>query len=296
MRILIVGAGATGGSFGAKLIEAGRDVTFLVRERRAERLKAEGLRFADPQGERSLAVNAVTAIAKADHYDLVIVALKAPELEPAIEQLAPAVGPETRILPLLNGMDHLRTLEDSFPGKVLGGLVQIVATVEETGLVRQMTSLSTMTVGALDGGNLNPVIVRALDVPGVELATSTDIIGRMWAKWAFIAAAGIACCLFRAPVGRILEAGGRPVVESIIAETESVATAAGYRVSEQDHGVSTSILTEEGSGFTSSLYRDLQHGHPVEAEHILGALAERARALDIATPLLDLVLIQIRSQ
>ncbi|TJY64155.1 ketopantoate reductase family protein [Arthrobacter sp. CAU 1506] len=295
MRILIAGAGATGGSFGARLIEAGRDVTFLVRPRRAEVLARDGLTLDAPDGRRTLQANIVTAIEPGDHYDLLIVAVKAPALAEVIHDAAPAVGQETMILPLLNGMDHLDALQAAYPGQVLGGLVKIVATLDEAGGVLQMTPLSTMTVGTLDGSTLKAEIPSALNVPGIELTVVNDVLTRLWEKWAFIASAGVITCLFRGNIGDILAAGGEEHILRAIAETEEVARSAGHAVSTASHAQSVGLLTEPGSSFTSSLYRDLQHGDPVEAEHILGGLAARARKLHVATPLLDATLLQMRT-
>lgn len=132
-------------------------------------------------------------------------------------------------------------------------------------------------------------------MPGVDFSVVDDIMGALWDKWAFIAAAGIVNCLFRAPVGRIMEAGGQSKILDAISETEAVAAAAGHPVSDAAHAQAVGILTEPGSAFTSSLYRDLSAGLPSEAEHILGDLARRARELNVPTPLLDLTLIQIRA-
>ena len=295
MRILITGAGATGGGYGVRLIEAGRNVTFLVRPRRAEVLARDGLTLDAPDGRRTLQAKAVTAIEPGDHYDLVIAAVKAPALAEVLRTAAPAIGPETMILPVLNGMDHLDTLQAAYPGQVLGGLVKIVATLDEAGAILQMTTLSTMTVGTLDGSPLRGDIKEALNVPGVALTVDGDVVTRLWEKWAFIASAGVITCLFRGNIGDIIAAGGEGHILQAIAETEEVARTAGHAVSAASHAQSIGLLTEPGSSFTSSLYRDLQHGDPVEAEHILGGLAARARGLHVATPLLDAALLQMRT-
>jgi 2-dehydropantoate 2-reductase len=106
MRILIAGAGATGRYFGARLTQAGRNVTFLVHPRRAEQLR-DGLRLIGPGGEETVPVATVTAEALPGIYDLVIVAVKAGALPTVMEQVAPAMGEDTIILPFLNGMAHL---------------------------------------------------------------------------------------------------------------------------------------------------------------------------------------------
>lgn len=294
MRILIVGAGGTGGAFGTRLQEAGRDVTYLVRERRADALRRDGLRFVSPDGDRTHPVQTIVAGEPADPFDLVLITVKAAGLESAIADVQPYVGPDAPVLPVLNGMAHMERLEREFPGRVLGGLAKIVATLDGD-TVRQLTGLSTLTVGALDNAEVPAPIVEALDVPGIELSVSDDVIGALWEKWAFIAAAGVVTCLFRGPVGRIIDAGGLPKIHEAIAELEAVAAAAGHPVSDAAHAQSLAMLTEPGSAFTSSLYRDLVAGLPTEAEHILGDLARRARDLGVETTLLDLTLIQIRT-
>ncbi|WP_260987176.1 2-dehydropantoate 2-reductase N-terminal domain-containing protein [Kocuria rosea] len=121
MRILIAGAGATGGYFGARLIQAGRNVTFLVRPRLAEQLR-DGLRLNGPGGKETVPVATVTTKDLKGTYDLVVVAVKAGALPTVIDQIAPALGEETMILPFLNGMAHLTALTNRFrAAQVLGG-------------------------------------------------------------------------------------------------------------------------------------------------------------------------------
>lgn len=294
-RTLIIGAGATGGSLGARLITAGQDVTFLVRERRAGQLSADGLHFRAPDVDVAHKVRAVTTLDDADPFDLVIVAVKAPALEAIIPTLAPAIGPETCIVPLLNGMAHIDLLERAFPGQVLGGIVKIVATLDEDATVVQMTPLCTLTVGGLLGEAVPDKIRQTLDVDGIALDIVDDVASRLWEKWAFIAAAGVITCLFRGTIGDILAAGGEAQILRAIAECEQIAEAAGHPVSEAGHAQSLGLLNAPGSAFTSSLYRDLQHGDPVEAEHIIGDLATRGVALNAPAPLLNAALLQLRT-
>jgi len=294
-RTLIIGAGATGGALGARLISAGQDVTFLVRERRAAQLAADGLRFRAPDVNVVHTARTVTSLDDTDPFDLVIVAVKAPALEAIIPKLAPAIRPETRIVPLLNGMAHIELLERAFSGQVLGGIVKIVATLEEDATVVQMTPLCNLIVGGLHGEAVAEEIRRTLDVDGIALDIVDDVASRLWEKWAFIAAAGVIACLFRGTIGDILTAGGEAQILQAIMECEQIAEAAGHPVSVAGHAQSLGLLTEPGSAFTSSLYRDLQHGEPVEAEHIIGDLATRAAALQVPAPLLDAALLQLRT-
>lgn len=293
MRILVVGAGATGGAFGTLLQEAGQDITYLVRPRKQEVLRRDGLRFISPSGDRTHPVQAITA-ADGSTFDLILVTVKATALDGVLGEIGAFVGPGTSIVPILNGMAHVDRLEQLFPGQVLGGLARIVATLDGD-VVRQRTALTSLTIGGLNGRGVPAEVSRALGAPGIDFSVADDIIGALWEKWVFIAAAGIINCLFQAPVGRIIDAGGEAKILEAISETEAVAAAAGHRVTDAGHGQAVGLLTERGSAFTSSLYRDLSAGLPSEAEHILGDLARRSRELNVPTPLLDLTLIQIRA-
>jgi 2-dehydropantoate 2-reductase len=294
MRILIVGAGATGGAFGTLLQEAGRDVTYLVRQGRADRLRRDGLRFVSPGRDRTHQVQTIVAGESAAPFDLVLVTVKAAALEVAVTDMRPYLDSDTYVLPFLNGMAHIDRLEEEFPGQVLGGVVKIFATLDGDA-VRQLAELTTLTIGTLTGANVRKEIVEALDVPGIDLTVSGDILGALWEKWAFIAAAGVITCLFRGSVGKVIDAGGLPKILEAIDELEAVAAKAGHPVSGPGHAQSLAILTAPGSTFTSSLYRDVTANLPAETEHILGDLAKRARQLGVATPLLDLTLIQLRA-
>ncbi|PTT64624.1 ketopantoate reductase family protein [Arthrobacter sp. HMWF013] len=294
MRILVVGAGATGGAFGTLLQEAGRDVTYLVRPRKQEVLRRDGLRFISPTADRTHPVKTITAADRSEAFDLILVTVKATAVEGVLGEIGAFVGPGTSLIPILNGMAHVDRLEQLYPGQVLGGLARIVATLDGD-VVRQQVPLTSLMVGGLNGNPVPPEVSQALDVPAVGFSVVDDVMGALWDKWAFIAAAGIVNCLFRAPVGRIIDAGGKSKILDAISETEAVAAAAGHPVSDAAHAQAAGILTEPGSAFTSSLYRDLSAELPSEAEHILGDLAGRARSLNVPTPLLDLTLIQIRA-
>ena len=127
MRILVVGAGAIGGYFGGRLLQAGRDVTFLVRPKRAAELARDGLVIKSPNGDATLKNPPVVQADKLNEkFDVVLLSCKAFDLDDAIKSFAPAVGPQTAIIPLLNGMRHLDVLDENFgKGRVLGGLCGI---------------------------------------------------------------------------------------------------------------------------------------------------------------------------
>src|ERR1700692_2888278 len=153
MRILVVGAGAIGGYFGGRLLQAGRDVTFLVRPKRAMGLNRDGLVIKSPNGDVTLKnPPTVQADKLAEKFDVVLLSCKAFDLDDAIKSFAPAVGPTTSIIPMLNGMRHLDTLDAKFGReRVLGGLCAIVVTLNDRREVVQLQPPQSLAFGERDG-------------------------------------------------------------------------------------------------------------------------------------------------
>src|SRR6266404_2430993 len=153
MRILVVGAGAIGGYFGGRMLAAGGDVTFLVRPKRAVELADAGLVIKSPHGDVTLKnPPAVQADKLAEKFDVILLSCKAFDLDDAIKSFAPAVGAQTAILPLLNGMRHLDTLDAKFGReRGLGGLCAIAATLNEKREVVQLAPLQSLSFGERDG-------------------------------------------------------------------------------------------------------------------------------------------------
>jgi 2-dehydropantoate 2-reductase len=291
MRVLIAGAGAIGGYFGARLAAAGRDVTFLVRGARAERLRADGLQIAGQDRDFTLRdPKLVSAAGIAGPYDVILLAVKAFALDGALDDLAAAVGPETMIVPVLNGMRHLDVLARRFGQRaVLGGLCVISSTIDERGRIVLLSPSQDLTYGELDGELSERV--RALDATlqnaGFNARASTSILAEMWQKWVMLASLGAITCLMRGTTGDIVAVpGGTEFMSALLAEVAAIAAAAGYPMSEGFIARSRTMNSTPGSGLTSSMYRDLQSGNDVEADQILGDLAERARGFGLASPLL----------
>ena len=153
MRILVVGAGAVGGYFGGRLLEAGRDVTFLVRPRRAAELAKHGLTIRSPVGDfHRPSPPTVLQEDLAEPFDLILLSCKAFDLEGAITSFAKAVGPATAILPLLNGMRHIDRLTERFgPERVLGGQCAISVTLGPDGDIVHFNDWHALSFGELDG-------------------------------------------------------------------------------------------------------------------------------------------------
>lgn len=302
MRILVVGAGATGGYFGARLLEAGRDVTFLVRPARAEKLAAQGLSVRSPVGDLHIdAPKTVTAdgLAGAGPFDLVLLSAKAYDLDTVVADVAPAVGARTAVLPILNGLRHLDVLDRAFGAeRVLGGSCGIVATLTRDGEIRQMTELHTLTYGERDGTRSERVARIEAQMEGArfQARASDKILLEMWEKWVFLATLAGATTLMRAAVGDIVAAPGGPAfIEALHDECQAVAVANGYGAREKVFAGARKMLTAEGSAMTASMLRDIEGNARIEADHIVGDLIERGRANDVATPVLERVLTHLKA-
>jgi 2-dehydropantoate 2-reductase len=298
MRILVIGAGAVGGYFGGRLAEAGRDVTFLVRSRQAETIHNSGLRIVSPHGNAKLQPKLILADQLADSYDLIILCVKAYSLVGAMNDFAAAVGPNTIILPLLNGMRHLELLTRKFgDDKVIGGVCLIAAEVDTGGRIVQLTDIHRLVYGELKRGNSPRMsaLDEAMQGATLEARTSDNILQDMWEKWVLLASLGAATCLMRGNIGEI-EAipGGADLARAFIGECSAIAEACGYAPGPAFLARTEKMLTTRGSALTSSMYRDLSKSAPVEVDQILGDLLERGRKSGVAAPLIEAACANLR--
>ncbi len=297
MRILVVGAGAIGGYFGSRLIAAGREVTFLVRERRAEQLRRSGLVVTSALGDLNLPTPPlVSAQELRDFYDLIIVSSKAYDLEGSIEDFAHGMGPGSRVLPLLNGMRHLDVLDTRFGAqRVLGGLARISSTLDADGRIQQLGSFNALAFGARGASDSRiDEITEALRVPGFEALLSSNILHEMWEKWVFIAAAASTTSLMRATVGDILAADAQDIPLGLLQECSAIAAENGFAPREAASNAGRAVLTTPGSAFTASMLRDIEQGSRIESDHIVGDLLRRSSAA-LQSPLLATAYAHLRA-
>ncbi|WP_435972976.1 ketopantoate reductase family protein [Streptomyces sp. Qhu_M48] len=298
MKILVVGAGATGGYFGAFLARAGQDVTFLVRPARAAALRARGLRVVGRDEEWVLTPRLVTADALDTPYDLVLLSVKSTGLDQAIEDIAPAVGPDTAVVPLLNGLAHVDALNARFGASaVLGGVAKVVTTLDDTGDILRLAPLAQLAFGEQDGTVSARVekIREVLEGAGIDASVPADVMTAMWHKWVFITTFGAVTSLMRGTVGEVYDAPGGPALgPAVLDEAAAVAAAAGHPVAEAERAATLAVVSASGSPMVPSLYRDLTTGRPTEVEHLFGDLTARARAFGVPTPLLDLATLHLR--
>ena len=297
MRALIVGAGSVGGYFGGRLAAAGRDVSFLVRPRRARELSG-GLVIASRGEETVIPVKLLVAGEAVGEFAVVLLAVKAYQLEGAIEDVAAYVSERSVILPVLNGMRHMDALRARFGAdRVLGGVARIATTLDERGRILDQANFHELSYGEWSG-DMSPRM-RAIDQlmkgAGFDARLSTDIEREMWEKWAMLASLGAITCAMDGDIGQVARAaGGIDFVQALLAEVLTTIGAAWRPLSDSLKSQTLSLLTDRSSTLTSSMYRDMKAGQRIEADQIIGDLVARAAARGVATPLLSAALLRLR--
>ncbi len=278
MRILVVGAGSIGGYFGGRLLQAGRDVTFLVRPRRAEQLARTGLSIRSPSGDVDQLAPTVQADALREQFDLILLSCKAYDLPDAMQSFAPAVGPNTAILPMLNGIRHLELLEQRFgAAAVLGGWCAISTTLDAEGRILHLAPTHTLSFGERDGSTTerSRAILAAFTGATFDVRATDVVLQEMWEKWVFIATAAGITCLMRAPVGDIVAAGAADLSTSMLEECAAIAGRQDFAPRPAAMQRNRGMFTAAGSGFTASMLRDVEQGARTEVEHVIGDLLRR---------------------
>lgn len=280
MRFLVVGAGALGGYFGGRLLQAGRDVTFLLRARRAAQIARTGLVIRSAMGDLTLPSppHALTQDLS-EPFDVIIVGCKAYDLTETMNSFAPAVGPTTVILPLLNGLSHLDQLAERFGSdKVLGGYCMISATLDSEGTVQHFGEMHSLSFGELDGSSSarTAAIGAEFDNAKCNAHATADILQEMWEKWVFIASLASLTSLMRATVGDIVAAGGKDVALALFDECSAIAAHNGFAPRPAAIERGRAVLTTAALPLSASMAKDIAKGAPVEADHIVGDLLQRA--------------------
>ena len=223
-----------------------------------------------------------------EKFDVVLLSCKAFDLDDAIKSFAPAVGSNTSIIPLLNGMLHLNALDEKFAyERVLGGLCAIAATLNEAREVVQLQPMQSLTFGERDGKMTDRIRAIAEVFAGGKFGSvaSENILQEMWEKWVFLASLAASTSLMRSSVGNILAApGGRDFLLGILDECSAIAKAGGYAPRAPFLERVTGMLTTEGSQLTASMFRDIKAGAKVEADHVIGDLIVRGDAAKIPVP------------
>ena len=299
MKILVLGAGGIGGYFGGRLVQAGSDVTFLVRPKRREQLERDGLRVESPLGDFQVPVKSVLAESLRPDYDLVLFTCKAYDLDSAMEAIAPAMAGRAALVPMLNGMAHLERLDARFgAAKVMGGTAQINVMLRKDGLVYHADPLQRLIFGERDRSKSARAQAFAAELAKTKIdwVLAEDIEQELWEKVVFLSALAATTCLFRGNVREIMSAPGGPeAMERVLAGNIEIATRAGRPPRADAVERARKRLMDPNGLWSASMLRDLEGGGPVEADHIVGWMLGKARAYGIDDTILALAFTHLKT-
>lgn len=294
MRILMLGAGAVGGYFGARIHQAGGDVTFLTRPSRANYLVANGLHVHSPLGNIHITPKIITSAkdCAVGKFDVVILSCKAYDLDSAIDAFASVLEPQGVVIPMLNGFAHLDKLDTQFGReKVLGGFAHLGVMMAPEGEIRHLNDFHRMVIGCRTK-SISPFIhflVELLARSGIDFSLSKNIESEMWDKFIFLSTLVGATCTMRSTIGEILHThSGKEFILGLFDECVAIAKKFGHTPDQESLTSYRNQLIIRDSLSTASMLRDIEQNRKTEADHIIGDMIRRAEAVGVDTPILKI--------
>ena len=298
MRIVIMGAGGTGGFFGAKLARAGEDVTFVARGEHLRAIQEGGLTVRSvTDGEWTVRTAARERLDGQPPADLVLFCVKSFDTETAAEAIRPVVGPATGVLSIQNGVDNEDKLAAMLgPGHVIAGIAEVFAVIEAPGVIRH-SLLGRIRFGEADGkeSTRTRAFLEACGRAGIPAELASDPLRMLWEKYVFLVAQSGMSALTRCPAG-VLRAipETRAMYGRLLDELVRIGRAVGAGL---DEGLAEALLgrlDSLGAGAYSSLHHDLAHGKPLELEALQGHAIRLGAQHAIPTPTLAAVYAGLR--
>jgi 2-dehydropantoate 2-reductase len=290
MRFAILGSGAVGGYFGAKLAKAGQEVSFVARGAHLEAIRREGLVVETPGGEIRIHPAEATpdpgAVAGAD---AVLLGVKTWQVEEAGRAMAPALSGDAFVLPLQNGVEAVEQLRATVGDeRVVGGVCRTFSFLVAPGRIRTVGPHNSVQLGELDGRRSERTarLRAALERAGIEASIPDDIHAALWTKFLFVVPVGSVGAFLRRTIGEIRsDPASRAMLERGMREILAVARARGIALPEETVASSMKFIDSLDPNGTSSLQRDLAEGRPSELEAWTGAVVRLGRAAGVPTPL-----------
>lgn len=289
MNIVIYGAGGVGGYFGARLAQAGNNVTFIARGKHLEAIQKNGLQLKSINGDYLVKPAKATAnILKVNTIDLIIVAVKTWQLAQVAEKIKPVLGKNTMVISLLNGVENHEVLSAILGNEnVLGGLCKVVSKVEDYGVINHFAYNPTIVFGELN----KQKTARALQLEKIfkaaeiETVLTTDILIEIWTKFLFISTISAIGALTRATLGEMI---ALPEIKKLMFKTaeEIVAVAKAKGINLPNNSIEEQFKLIESLPYatTASLQRDMMEGKPSELEAQNGTIVKLGKKLEVLTP------------
>jgi 2-dehydropantoate 2-reductase len=299
MKVLVVGAGAVGGYFGARLYESGVDVTFLVRKNKQMLLNERGLSIRSIHGDIFFFPKTITANNPSDEFDVILISTKSYHLSKAVEDFKSFVGHNTIIIPLLNGISQLDVLLETFPNnKIMGGLCFIESTTNEDNVIIQTSPVHDLVFGELSGGTSDKVrhLEKIFSNTKSSIRSSDFILRDMWAKYFFIACFSGITTLFRSSIGFIREDNeGLIVITALIKEIAHIMRAHDVPMPNNVEENQLLKIKKMSRTMKSSMLRDIEKGVQIEVDHLQGYLLKLAKEYQIESPILKIIYLNLKA-
>jgi 2-dehydropantoate 2-reductase len=290
MKIAIFGTGGVGGYFGGRLAKAGEDVTFIARGKHLDALLKSGLQVASVYGDFTIQpVKATNITESVGLVDVVILGVKAWQLDSAIEQIRPLIGQHTIILPLLNGIEHIDTLTKAFGEQhIVGGLCRISVFIEGAGHIRHKGVPPYIAFGELDNTRTKRIEALYQTFSGLE-HISTEIPANiqlaMWEKYVFISSTSGVGAIMRVPINEYRhQPEPRAMLINAMKETISIAKAKGIFLAETFIDETMQRIDSAPEGMIPSMQKDITEGRPSELDAQIGAAIRMGLEVNISTP------------
>lgn len=294
MRILVMGTGGVGGYYGGLLAQQGNEVTFISRGAHLYAIRHEGLKVKSVHGDFTVfPANATEDPAKVEPADLILFCVKTYGTDEAAEAIRPAVGPQTVVMSLQNGIDAAERIGKVIgPEHVLGGVTWLSSAVEAPGVIRQVSQFRRIVLGELDGGTSQRTqsIYEVLNQTGITVEISEGIQKVLWTKLVFIAAVSSVGSLTRMPMGdyrSIPET--RSLLSRIMQEVEAVARAQGVNLEGDVVQKWLEFVDDAAPQMKPSMQLDVETNRRTELESMVGVIGRKGRELGVSTPVVDFV-------
>ena len=294
MKILVLGAGAVGGYFGGRMAEVGMDVTFLVRDKRKQKLEKTGLIIKSPKGDFSMSPKLVTVDKVESIFDVIVFTNKAYDLDEILQSTFPVKDGST-IIPLLNGYAHMEKLRSKFPNaRLFGGIAHIFSTLSQEGEIHHFNDIHSLTFGHLK--NADETVGRkffdACNSANFSIKYSNNITVDLWHKWILITTVAGATTLFNATIGEIASTEhGRSFIKGLHEECINIAKSEKIMVNADELAQQSHFLGDIKSTWNSSMRRDMLNNSKIECDHIFLELIKIGDKNNVLCPSLKTVMI-----
>lgn len=290
MRIVVFGTGGVGGYFGARLAQAGHDVTFIARGAHLHAMRDHGLHISSVKGDMTVKpVQATDNVADIGTADVVLVATKAWQVPDAAQAIQPIVGPHTMVVPLQNGVEApWQLVEVLGETPVLGGFCWIVSFIAEPGVIHHTGVEPHVVVGELHNQHTERVqqLAALFKRAHVRVDIADDIQAALWEKFMFIATVSGIGAVTHATVGTMRSLPQtRQMIEQAVHEIIAVGRAHGVALDDAVFDRTMAFIDGMPSHSTLSMQRDIMEGRPSELESQNGAVVRLGEHKSVDTPL-----------